>query len=357
MLAELVNKRQGIAVAGAHGKTTTTSMIYMCLDYNGFDPTFIVGGELQGSRLNACLGQGSYAVVEADESDASFLELNPYVAVITNIEDDHLDYYKSVENIQNAFRQYIEQVKPDGFALLYGEDEFNQIIKASAKTRVITYGMEPSNDYYFDNWIPEGMGSKCRVFKQGKEIGTMELAVPGQHNAINALAAIAVTLELGGSWEEARRAIKDFRGAGRRFELIGYREGAVIIDDYAHHPTEIRVTIDAARKVHPGRIVVVFQPHRYTRTKLLGEKLGESLKEADLAIITGIYSAGESPLEGVSGWNVYQATKNTGCRTLYLPTFADIKEYLLQNMQEGDMIITMGAGDIWKIGRELVENQ
>ena len=225
MLAELVNKRQGIAVAGAHGKTTTTSMIYMCLDYNGFDPTFIVGGELQGSRLNACLGQGSYAVVEADESDASFLELNPYVAVITNIEDDHLDYYKSVENIQNAFRQYIEQVKPDGFALLYGEDEFNQIIKASAKTRVITYGMEPSNDYYFDNWIPEGMGSKCRVFKQGKEIGTMELAVPGQHNAINALAAIAVTLELGGSWEEARRAIKDFRGAGRRFELIGYREG------------------------------------------------------------------------------------------------------------------------------------
>jgi UDP-N-acetylmuramate--alanine ligase len=357
MLAELVNKRQGIAVAGAHGKTTTTSMIYMCLDYNGFDPTFIVGGELQGSRLNAGLGQGSYAVVEADESDASFLELNPYVAVITNIEDDHLDYYKSVENIQNAFRQYIEQVKPDGFALLYGEDEFNQIIKASAKTRVITYGMEPSNDYYFDNWIPEGMGSKCRVFKQGKEIGTMELAVPGQHNAINALAAIAVTLELGGSWEEARRAIKDFRGAGRRFELIGYREGAVIIDDYAHHPTEIRVTIDAARKVHPGRIVVVFQPHRYTRTKLLGEKLGESLKEADLAIITGIYSAGESPLEGVSGWNVYQATKNTGCRTLYLPTFADIKEYLLQNMQEGDMIITMGAGDIWKIGRELVENQ
>lgn len=356
MLAELVNKRKGIAVAGAHGKTTTTSMIYLCLDYNDFDPTFIVGGELQGSRLNACLGQGSYAVVEADESDASFLELNPYVAVITNIEDDHLDYYKSVENIRSAFRQYIDQVKPEGFAMLYGEDEYNQIIKATASTRVITYGIDKSNDYYLDGWQPEGMGSKCQVYKQGKKIGTLELAVPGRHNAINALAAVAITLELGGSWEEAKRAIKDFKGAGRRFELIGYREGAVIIDDYAHHPTEIRVTIDAARKVHQGRIVVVFQPHRYTRTQLLGDKLGESLQEADLAIITDIYSAGESPLEGISGHNVYQATRNTGCQTLYLSTFADIKKYLHENLQAGDMIITMGAGDVWKIGRELVED-
>ncbi|NLO20528.1 MAG: UDP-N-acetylmuramate--L-alanine ligase [Syntrophomonadaceae bacterium] len=355
MLAELVNKRQGIAVAGAHGKTTTTSMIYLCLNYNGFDPTFIVGGELQGSGLNACLGQGDYAVVEADESDASFLELNPYVAVITNIEDDHLDYYQSVENIQHAFRQFIDQVKPEGFAMLYGEDEYNQIIKSTASTQVITYGIDKSNDYYLDSWQPQGMGSKCQVFKKSKKIGTMELAVPGRHNSINALAAIAITLELGGNWKETQRAINDFKGAGRRFELIGYREGAVIIDDYAHHPTEIRVTIDAARKVHTGRIVVVFQPHRYTRTKLLGHKLGESLKEADLAIITEIYSAGESPLEGITGQNVYQATKNTGCQTLYLPTFTDIKKYLLQHIQEGDMIITMGAGDVWKIGRELVE--
>ncbi len=356
MLAELVNKRQGIAVAGAHGKTTTTSMIYQCLNYNGFDPTFIVGGELQGSRLNACLGQGPYAVVEADESDASFLELTPYVAVITNIEDDHLDYYKSVENIQNAFRQYIDQVKPEGFAMLYGEDEYNHVIKATASTRVITYGIAKKNDYYLDNWQPEGMGSKCEVYKRDQKLGTMDLGVPGKHNAINALAAIAITLELGGAWGDAQRAIKDFKGAGRRFELIGHRAGAVIIDDYAHHPTEIRVTIDAARKAHQGRIVVVFQPHRYTRTQLLGDKLGNSLKGADLAIITDVYSAGESPIDGISGHNVYQATRNTGCQALYLPTLADTKRYLLNSIEQGDMIITMGAGDVWKIGREIVED-
>jgi UDP-N-acetylmuramate--alanine ligase len=356
-LADLVNRRQGIAVAGAHGKTTTTSMIYMCLAYNGFDPTFIVGGELQGSRLNACLGRGSYAVVEADESDASFLELNPFVAVITNVEDDHLDYYKSVENIRNAFQQYINQVNPNGFALLYGEDEYNQIIKSVVATRVITYGQNTSNDYYFTNWQPRGMGSTCQIFRHGAVIGTLELSVPGQHNALNALAAVAVNLELGGRWEDAQRAIKDFQGAGRRFEIIGHRSGYTVIDDYAHHPTEIRVTIEAARKVHPGRIIVVFQPHRYSRTQLLGEKLGESLQQADLAVITDVYSAGEKPIEGISGRMVFQAAGRTGCDTVYIPAFSDIKQYLGETAREGDMIITMGAGDVWKIGRELIENR
>lgn len=355
MLAELVNKRQGIAVAGAHGKTTTTSMIYMCLSYNGFEPTFIVGGELQGSRLNACLGKGSYAVVEADESDASFLELNPYIAVITNIEDDHLDYYKSVENIQNAFRQYIDQIIPDGFAVLYGEDEYNQVIKSHTSSRVITYGEDQSNDYYLTDWKTVGMGSIFKIYKQGKKVGDLELSIPGKHNAINALAAVAITMELGGSLEETKTAIKDFKGAGRRFELTGSKCGVTIIDDYAHHPTEIKVTIEAARKVHDGRIIVVFQPHRYTRTQLLGEKLGESLQGADLIVITDVYSAGEVPIDGISGETVYQAASKTGRDTMYLPTFLDIKNYLAQILEENDMVITMGAGDIWKIGKEILE--
>ncbi len=355
MLAELVNKRKGIAVAGAHGKTTTTSMIYMCLSYNGLDPTFIVGGELQGSRLNACLGKGIYAVVEADESDASFLELNPYIAVITNIEDDHLDYYKSLENIQKAFRQYIDQVSPDGFAVLYGEDQYNQIIKSITSTRVITYGEDHSNDYYLSDWKPSGMGSIFTIYQQGDRVGDLELSVPGKHNAINALAAVAITLELGGSLEETRKAIKDFKGAGRRFELTGSKNGITIIDDYAHHPTEIRVTIEAARKVHNGRIIVVFQPHRYSRTQLLGEKLGESLQEADLIVVTDVYSAGEKPIDGISGLNVYQAALKTGSNAVYLPTFMDIEEYLVERLEENDMVISMGAGDIWKIGKEILD--
>ncbi|KUG03564.1 udp-n-acetylmuramate--alanine ligase [hydrocarbon metagenome] len=355
MLAELVNKRKGIAVAGAHGKTTTTSMIYMCLSYNSFDPTFIVGGELQGSKLNACLGKGSYAVVEADESDASFLELTPYIAVITNIEDDHLDYYKSVENIQTAFRQYINQVDPDGFAVLYGEDEYNKIIKSITPTRVVTYGEDTANDYYLSDWKPSGMGSIFDIYQQGKHIGKMELSVPGKHNAINAMAAIAITMELGGNLEDTRRAIKDFKGAGRRFEITGSKNGITVIDDYAHHPTEIKVTIEAARKVHNGRIIVVFQPHRYTRTQLLGEKLGESLQEADLVVITDVYSAGEIPIEGIDGKTVYQAAEKNGCNTVYLPTFMDIEKYLLEILKENDMVITMGAGDIWNIGKRILD--
>jgi UDP-N-acetylmuramate--alanine ligase len=355
MLAKMVNKKNGIAVAGAHGKTTTTSMIYMCLAYCGLDPTFIVGGELRGSKLNACLGTGNFAVVEADESDASFLELNPYIAVITNIEDDHLDYYKSINNIHKAFKQYISQVKPEGFAVLYGEDEYNKIIKESTSTRVITYGESSSNDYYLSDWKPSGMGSNFQLntSNNSNNYGLIELSVPGKHNAINALAAIAIALELGGNLEDIRRAIKDFKGTARRFEVVGKKNGITIVDDYAHHPTEIKVTIEAAQKVHDGRIIVVFQPHRYTRTKLLGSKIGESLLGADLIIVSEVYSAGEKAINGITGEIVAQAAEKAGGKTVYLPTFELIKNYLIANLQANDLVITMGAGDIWKLGQDL----
>jgi len=355
MLANLVNKKKGIAIAGAHGKTTTTSMTYLCLTYCGLDPTFIVGGELQGSRLNACLGSGDYAVVEADESDASFLELNPFIAVITNIEDDHLDYYKTVENIRKAFRQFIDQVNPDGFAVLYGEDEYNQVIKEMTSTRVITYGEDTSNDYYMLNWKSFGMISSFDVYQQDKMKGRIQISVPGKHNALNALAAISIALELGCDLEDIKNAVRDFKGAGRRFEITGRKNDITIIDDYAHHPTEIKVTIEAARKVHNGRLIIIFQPHRYSRTQIMGKKLGESLQGADLVLVTDVYSAGEDPIVGISGEIVYQAAKEAGCDAVYIPTFNDIKTYLLKNVRQNDMLITMGAGDIWKIGVDLLK--
>lgn len=358
MLAQLANAKKAVAVAGAHGKTTTTSMLYMVLANCGTDPSFIVGGELQGSDLNAQLGKGDYFVVEADESDASFLELRPYIALITNVEDDHLDYYKSMDNIKKAFRQFIGQVRAEGFAMLYGEDDFNRSLAddLALNRRLLFYGEDLSNDYYLLNWEPIGLGSRFDVYKRGSGcLGGFELAVPGKHNALNALAAIASAVELGLEVEPIRSALKNFCGTRRRFQVQGQRALITIVDDYAHHPTEIRATIDAARNFHSGRVIVVFQPHRYSRTKLLGRQIGEALKDADLSIITAVYSAGEEAIPGISGEALAQAAQNIGCHSLYIPRKEEIISYLLQRSRENDLIITMGAGDIWELGLQLLE--
>jgi UDP-N-acetylmuramate--alanine ligase len=358
MLAHLANAKKAVAVAGAHGKTTTTSMLYMVLANCGTDPSFIVGGELQGSELNAKLGRGDYFVVEADESDASFLDLRPYIALITNVEDDHLDYYKSVDNIRKAFRQFVEQIRPEGFAMLYGGDAFNRsLVKdLTLNKRLLFYGEDLYNDYYFLNWESIGLGSRFDVYKRDLGfLGRFELAVPGKHNALNALAAIASALELGLEMEPIKSALKNFHGARRRFQIQGQKALVTVVDDYAHHPTEIRATIDAARNFHSGRVMVLFQPHRYSRTQLLGRQLGEALINADLAIITEVYSAGEEAIPGISGEVVCQAAQNIGCHSVYIPQREEIIPYLLQISQENDLIITMGAGDIWKLGLQLLE--
>ncbi|MDD3894679.1 MAG: UDP-N-acetylmuramate--L-alanine ligase [Syntrophomonadaceae bacterium] len=355
MLARLVNDKNTVAVAGAHGKTTTSAMVYTVLEECGVEPSFIVGGELQGTNINARLGNGDYFVVEADESDASFLELKPNIAVITNIEDDHLDYYKSVDKIKAAFLQFVNQVNRDGFALLFSGDENNCYIKENTDGRVILYGEDAGCDYCLKNWLSTGTGSQFDVYKQDKIIGQAEISVPGKHNAYNALAAIAVAWEKQLPWERIQAGIRKYRGAKRRFQVIGSSEKVLIVDDYAHHPTEIMATIEAARHYHPaGRIVVVFQPHRYSRTKLLGRQLGEAFKQADEVIITGIYSAGEKPLEGITGEIVFNAARDKGYQALYIPALDEIESYLLKNMQADDLIITMGAGDIWKLGPELL---
>ncbi len=355
ILARMANASKGIAIAGAHGKTTTTSMLYTVLEACDLDPTFIVGGEIQGSELNARLGRGDYFVVEADESDASFLELRPYIAIVTNIENDHLDYYGSFDRIKNAFKQFLEQVDPAGFALLYGGDYCIQGISKDLSGKIIFYGEDSQFDYYLDNWKAEGMGSSFDVYHQHNYLGSITLSIPGKHNALNALAALATAIEMGYSFAAISSSLLNFRGAKRRFQVLGNIERSTVVDDYAHHPTEIRATISAARHLDYERVLVVFQPHRYSRTGLLAEQFGACFKEADLVIISDIYSAGEQPVEGVNGELIYQMARKAGSNVLYIPTVEKIEDFILQEFHDNDLLITMGAGDIWKLGVKLVE--
>lgn len=355
MLAMMANDCKGIAVAGAHGKTTTTSMIYAALTAGGIDPTLIVGGEIQGSEINARLGRDEYFVLEADESDASFLELQPYVGIVTNIENDHLDYYKSFDLIKKAFQQFINQVNPSGFSLLYGGDECVRELCKQAEGKIILYGEDLSYDYCLQNWKSDGIGSIFDVYKQEKLLGKIQLTIPGKHNALNALAAVAVAVETGCGFDALSEALRNFKGAHRRFELLGKTNNITVVDDYAHHPTEIKATVHAAREVHQGRLVVIFQPHRYSRTALLAEQFGEAFVNTDLLIVTGIYSAGEKAIQGVSGELVYQSALKAGCKAVYIPTLDQVEDYLSKELKENDLLITMGAGDVWKLGAAIIE--
>jgi len=356
MLARLANASRGIAVAGAHGKTTTTSMVYTVLESCGTEPTYIAGGELQGSDLNARLGRGEYFVVEADESDASFLALYPHIAVVTNVENDHLDFYKSFDRIKTAFQKFLQQTDSSGFVLLNGADPCLREISRTASARVLLYGEDSSFDYYLQNWQVQGMGSVFEAYRSGQYLGRVSLSVPGRHNAWNALAAIAVAIELGYSFNTIAASLKNFHGAKRRFQIMGRIGSSVVVDDYAHHPTEIQATIKAAKGLDFERLLVVFQPHRYTRTKLLAQQFAVSFAQADLVIITDIYAAGEKPIPGVDSQMIQRLALQAGANTIYMKTQEEIESFIRQEIKNNDLIITMGAGDIWKLGMKLVEN-
>ncbi len=356
MLARLVNEYRGLAVAGAHGKTTTTSMLYSALVGCGIDSTFIVGGEIQGTDLHAHLGKTDYFVTEADESDASFLEIKPYAAIVTNVENDHLDFYQSMDRLEAAFQKFLSQVVPNGFALLYGGDVILKRIRQNLSTRILMYGEDDDSlDYFYTNWQPIGMGSSFDFYKGKEFLGQMKLSIPGQHNVLNAVAAAAVALELGQDFHKVANALQDFPGAKRRFQVMAAKNAITIVDDYAHHPTEIRATIRAARQFHQNRLIVVFQPHRYTRTKLLAEQFGDAFREADLVVVTDIYSAGEPPLENITGELVYQAAQESGCNAKYVPDLDSAEEFIKEILAPNDLLITMGAGDVWKIGVRLAD--
>ena len=353
--AALVNEYDGIAVAGSHGKTTTTSMIGVTLDHVGVSPTIIVGGEVPDLGTNAKLGTSRYLVSEADESDGSFLKLRPHIAVVTNVEDDHMDHYGTMEKIIAAFRQFIEQVDADGTAVLCFENEILRNIARETEHKVVSYAIDHEADYRASNIETRGSVISFTVHERGTEMGRVLLNIPGRHNVLNALACIAVARLAGVEFPAICDALAQFHGAKRRFQTKGKERGVWVVDDYAHHPTEIAVTLAAARQTNPERLICVFQPHRYSRTKLLAAEFGGAFREADVLVLTDIYSAGEAPIEGVSGRTILDAVRQTtGQDAVYIPQREDIAAHLAAIAQSGDIVLTMGAGDIWKTGEELV---
>ncbi|MGI9951144.1 UDP-N-acetylmuramate--L-alanine ligase [Moorellaceae bacterium AZ2] len=355
LLAELMALQRGIAVAGAHGKTTTTAMITLTLLEGGLDPTAVVGGYVPGLGSNARRGASPFFVAEADESDGSFLWLKPEIAVATNVEDDHLDYYGSLEAIVKAFRTFLGNIKPGGKAILCSDDPSLATIAAELKETSITYGLGKGAHLQAREINFKGLGSTAKIYCGSRLMGSLELNVPGKHNIVNALAAVAVGHNLGLSFSTIQAGLAGFRGVERRFQILEGNGSIRVVDDYAHHPTEIKATLTAAMQVGARRVVVVFQPHRYTRTLHLYRQLGQSLRQADLIIINEIYSAGEKPLPGVTAKLIVDSLLEAGHSAVYyLPTADETLEFLQKNCRPGDLVLTVGAGDVNRVGEELV---
>lgn len=350
MLARLMNQKKGIAVAGAHGKTTTSSMIALVLEECKMDPTFIIGGEIMNVGSNAKAGKGEWVVAEADESDGSFLQYNPLIALVNNIEADHLENYNGdFENLKKAYAQFLSQVSDEGKAIVCKDDTYLQEMIPDIKSEVITYGIETDADYTARNIELGDRKVRFEVEHQGSVLGVIQLSVPGKHNVYNALATLITCMEAGLSFDQIAEAIMDFRGAKRRFQVLGEVNDILIIDDYAHHPTEIEATISAA-KATGKRIIAVFQPQRYTRTYFLFDQFSRAFSEADEVIITDIYSpAGEQQIEGITSSKLVELIRqNSNSHVCYIPSKEEVQAFLLDHVKSGDLVLTMGAGDIWK---------
>jgi len=356
MLAELMRMKFGIAIAGTHGKTTTSSMAALVLTQAGLDPTIVLGGRLKVLGSNAKLGQGKYLVAESDESDGSFLRLCPKIAIITNIDNDHLDYYGSMDRLKDAFVTFANQVPLDGCVIVCRDDEnLRSIIPRIYKT-CITYGLSADAEIRAEKIRFSGFGSEFEVVAAGKRVGRLRLEAPGWHNIRNALAVVALCMELKIKFSDIAKAFALFQGSQRRFEIISCKKGVLVIDDYGHHPTEIKATLETAREIMGRskkwkRLRCIFQPHRYTRTKILGEKFTEAFISADEVIVTDIYSAGEKPIEGVTSELIVAHMKNGKI----IPDKERSLVYILRTLRPGDVIVIQGAGDIQKIGQELAD--
>lgn len=354
MLAELMRMKYGIAVAGAHGKTTTTSIIATVLAHGEIDPTIVIGGRLNSIGSNARLGQSDVLLAEADESDGSFLKLSPTIAVVTNIDAEHLDYYQSLDRIKSTFLEFINKVPFYGLSVLCLDDPNVQSLIPGLKKRFLTYGTSAQVDLKVTDIEPRGFGSGFTVILKGEPLGRFSLQVPGVHNVMNAAAAIAVGLELGLSALVIREGLKSYAGVHRRFSRVGEAGGVLVVDDYGHHPTEIKATLAAAKSLESKRVVAVFQPHRYTRTRDLLKQFTTCFNQADLVVLTDIYPAGEKPIPGVSAEKILQGLQEHGHRgVVYVPESDKIVPSLLQMVEPGDLVLTLGAGDIYKVGEAL----
>ena len=356
MLAELLKMKFSIAISGSHGKTTTTSMISTVLASGGLDPTMVIGGKLDSIGSNAKIGDGEIIVAEADESDGSFLKLSPCIAVITNIDREHLDYYRDIEEIKAAFLKFANIVPFYGSTVVCADDPHIREIIPEITRKIITYGVHSPADYQAVDILLQGSTSTFSVLYKGAPLGQITMRVPGRFNVYNALAALAVAREIDMGMEIIRDGLNAYVGVHRRLEFKGEAGGVAVVDDYGHHPTEIRETLAAARHVWQGRMIVVFQPHRYTRTKALYEEFLTAFSDADALIVTDIYPASEEPIPGVTAANLCRSIRDRGhADVTYLPGSEDIVAHLLKKAKASDVIITQGAGSVWKIGEAYLQ--
>jgi UDP-N-acetylmuramate--alanine ligase len=356
MLAELMRLKYGVAIAGSHGKTTTTSMIATVLVGGGFDPTAVIGGRLNAFGSNAKLGKGDFLVAEADESDGSFLKLTPAIAIVTNIDREHLDHYADLADIQSAFIAFANKVPFYGAAILCLDDPNVQSILPQIERRIVTYGTSSQADIMAFNIEFHDFGSSCQIRHQGKLMGRLELRVPGQHAILNALAAIATALELEIPFEKTAHALASFQNADRRFQIKGKKGDILVVDDYGHHPTEIIATLKAARNACDRRIFAVFQPHRFSRTQALTDEFTRAFNDADILLILPIYAAGETPIPGITAEGLVEKIKQFGHRDVqYAPHFDAVRQIIAEKLREGDLLLTLGAGDVWKVGEEFLK--
>ena len=355
MLAELERLKYSISIAGTHGKTTTTSMIAIILDRAGFDPTVVVGGVLNTIGSNARLGKGEFIVLEADESDRSFLLLSPTIAVVTNIEADHLDQYRDLDDIKAAFLSFINKVPFYGAAILCLDEPVVQSLIPDVKRRIVTYGTAAQADISIVDINTEGLHSSFTVKFNGGSRQQIKLNVPGVHNVLNAAAAVAAARDMGVEPDVIAAALESFQGVDRRFQVKSH-DGITVIDDYAHHPTEIRATLSAAKGGNFRRIFAIFQPHRYTRTFHLFDDFARAFNLADVVLMLDIYPAGEQPIDGITTPALIEKIKSFGHKNaIYAPDFETIESYVIANAKEGDAVLVMGAGSVTKLSDTLSE--
>lgn len=358
MLAELMRLKYGVAVAGAHGKTTTTSMIASILTSGNLDPTVVIGGRLDiWGGSNAKLGQGDILVAETDESDGSFMALSPTIAVVTNIDYEHMDHYENMDAIRGAFVNFINKIPFYGLGILCLDSEEIQGIIPRLKKRCITYGMNSQADIRAKNIEREKLSVGFEIIYQNRSLGRVVVGMPGKHNVLNALGAISVGLELDMGIEDIKKGLRNLGSLERRFQVKGQRNDILVLDDYGHHPTEISATLETARECWPEkRLVVVFQPHRYTRTEALYDRFVISFNQADVLIVAPLYSAGERPIEGVDAEWLYRGIKEHGHREVILcQSHDEILQVLLSLVKQGDLVVTLGAGDIYYVGERLLD--
>ena len=356
MLAELMRLKQGVAIAGAHGKTTTTSMIAAILEDSHLDPTIVIGGRVNAFGGGSRSGRGSLLIAEADESDGTFLKLSPSIVVVTNIDREHLDYYKSLDKILESFAQFVEKVPFYGLVILCADDPLLRSLVPSLHKRCVTYGMHQHADLVASDVKLGPWNSTFTVHTERCLVGTFTIPLPGRHYVANALAAMAVGLELEIPVKQIADGLASFRGVERRLQRVGEKSGVLILDDYAHHPTEIRATVEAVKCGWGQRLIVLFQPHRFSRTRDLMDDFSTAFEGVDVLFVTEVYPAGEDPVDGVSGVRLVAQMKNTsGGRVSFVADPEALVEQVGPILRDGDIVLTMGAGDIWKIGQAIME--